>query len=104
MARFDLHTDNASKDLVIDTLSGDFITRESDSAHIDSIVNTDVGQWKQNPILGVGVFRFLNAPGGLQTAKRIIQKQLESDGYDVEKITSTSTGELDIIAQLEANE
>jgi hypothetical protein len=58
MARQDLHTDDIDKDLVIDTLNGDFLTRESDTAHIDFIVNTDVGQWKQSPLLGVGVFRF----------------------------------------------
>jgi len=104
MARKDLHTDNDSKDLVIDALAGDFITRESDKAHIDYIVNTDVGQWKQSPLLGVGIFKFLNAAGGLQTAKRVIQKQLESDGYDVERINTDSSGELNIIAQLEANE
>jgi hypothetical protein len=104
MARQDLYTDGETKDLVIDTLSGDFITRESDTAHIDAIVNTSVGQWKQSPLLGVGIFTFLNAPGGLQTAKRITQKQLESDGYDAEKITANSDGSLNIIAQLEANE
>jgi hypothetical protein len=104
MARKDLHTDGNSKDLVIDTIAGDFLSRDSDKAHIDYITNTSVGQWKKDPLLGVGIFTFLNAPGGLQTIKRVIQKQLESDGYDVEKIVVSNTGELDITAKLEANE
>lgn len=104
MARQDLNTDDNEKDLVIDALTGDFIVRESDKAHIDYIVNTSVGQWKQSPLLGVGIFNFLNAAGGLQTAKRVIQTQLTSDGYRVDKITTNEEGELDITAELEANE
>ena len=104
MARRDLHTDSDSKDLVIDAVSGDFLERDSDKAHIDNITNTSVGQWKKDPLLGVGIFISLNAPAGLQTIKRVIQKQLESDGYDVEKITTNETGELEITAKLEANE
>ena len=104
MGRQDLDTDNEQKDIVIDALTGDFIARDSDKAHIDYIVNTSVGQWKQSPLLGVGIFTFLNAAGGLQTAKRVIQTQLTDDGYRVDKITTTEAGELDIIAELEANE
>ena len=104
MARQDLDTGADSKDIIIDALTGDFIARESDKAHVDYIVNTSVGQWKQSPLLGVGIFTFLNAAGGLQTAKRVIQTQLTDDGYRVDKITTTETGELDIIAELEANE
>ena len=61
MGRQDLDTDNEQKDIVIDALTGDFIARDSDKAHIDYIVNTSVGQWKQSPLLGVGIFTFLNA-------------------------------------------
>ena len=85
MARRDLHTGENS-DLFIDPNVGDFIIRDSDVAHIDNIVGTNAGEWKQYPLLGVGIINFLNGAAGLQVAKRQIQDQLENDGYDVEKI------------------
>jgi len=102
MARRDLHSGDNS-DLVIDTNAGDFIIRDSDTAHIDNIVGTNAGEWKQYPLLGVGIINLLNGSAGLETARRLITTQLEEDGYEVEDIP-LENGFLDVQATLRESE
>lgn len=67
--------------------NGDFVIDESDTQHVQHIINAEKGHYKQFPLLGVGVRRYLNAPlnGSL---RREIQLQLQADGYDADKIVT----------------
>jgi len=81
MAVKDFKHDPEGIDLV--AVNGDFAAVESDQQHIIDIVNSDQGHWKQFPLLGVGIDRFIGStgPDNLQTIERIIRLQLQSDGY-----------------------
>jgi len=65
-------------DLVI--VNGDFATGESDLQHIQDIVESSLGHWKEFPGVGVGAIRYLNGRdfGGLQSEAL---NQLAADGY-----------------------
>jgi len=79
MARQDIKLTD-SQDIVID--SGDFKIIESDVQHVQDIINSYPGWWKQYPLLGVGI-QFYNAgPQSDDLILREIKIQLDSDGYD----------------------
>lgn len=75
-----------NNDLFIDPTTGDFLIGESDGQHVQDIINSWAGWWKEFPTLGVGVKRFLGRPGGVQVVKRAIKIHLKSDGYRVDNI------------------
>ena len=79
MVRFDLESN--TEDLVINDTTGDFTVRASDQAHIEDLIYANKGDYKQFPLRGAGVERYLNASGGKQSAKRVIITELEADNY-----------------------
>jgi len=81
-----------SNDLVV--YQGDFFIGYSDFQHAAHIVEADQGQYKQWPLVGIGIRRYLN--GDIDGAvRRLIQVQLESDGMKTRNI-AFSDGELKI--------
>lgn len=79
-------------DLVI--YNGDFFIAFSDFQHVAHIVEADQGQYKQWPLVGCGIRRYLN--GDIDgTVRRKIQLQLEGDGMKTRNITFAD-GELNI--------
>lgn len=74
-----------SNDLVINS-SGDFDVKDSDQQHVILLINTFVGQWKQDPFVGVGIINYLASSGQQQTLKREITVQMIADGYQVNEI------------------
>lgn len=40
---------------------GDFTVGPSDVQHVEDIIQSFAGMWKQNPLLGVGIKQFLNS-------------------------------------------
>jgi hypothetical protein len=85
----DIEYDN---DLVI--RNGDFDIEFSDENHVEDILNSYLGHWKQFPLLGIGIERELNIKAdNQQIIKRKIQQQLESDGYKVGQITTSISTE-----------
>ena len=80
----DLKLEN--NDIYIDPVKGDFLITESDTQHVQDIVNSFVGWWKEFPTIGVGIKKYLGASGGVQVVKRAIKIQLKSDGYRTDKI------------------
>jgi hypothetical protein len=78
-------------DLVIE--NGDFKLSESDMQHIQLICITDVGHWKQSPLLGVGIMKYIASSGQQDALKRAINIQLASDGYKVNQILLKGTNE-----------
>jgi len=77
----------------LDIVNGDFSVKDSDQQHVILIINTFVGNWKQYPLLGVGILNYLASSGKTQELKRNIGLQLESDGYKVNEIILTQSGE-----------
>lgn len=80
------------KDLIIDPtgdlvfINGDIKVDESDTQHVDHIVVADKGQFRQFPLIGVGILRMINGSPNRQELKQQIKLQLESDGYNVRQI------------------
>jgi hypothetical protein len=78
-------------DLIIE--NGDFKISDSDMQHIQLICITDLGHWKQFPLLGVGINRYIASSGQTDALKRAINIQLASDGYKVNDILLQATNE-----------
>jgi hypothetical protein len=93
---FDLLQDNNG--LVVNSLTNDFVISESDNRHIEDIIVSNKGEWKQYPSLGVGIDLELNGDGNKQKIVRDILLQLQGDGYIVEKpkIKFDNLGKLEI--------
>ena len=67
--------------------NGDFEIGESDQQHIRHILEAMQGSYKQKPLLGVGIREYLNSPMDGEL-RRLIQLQLQADGYSAVNITS----------------
>ena len=86
MANYDLQlvADGAGNDdLVIDPVTGDFVSAPSDEQHIKDTINAFPGWWKQYPADGIGAMQYLGSAGQVQALARAIKLQLEADGYQV---------------------
>ncbi len=77
-------------DLYINPNTGDLEIGFSDKQHIKDILNSNVGWWKQYPLVGVAIQSYLNSSGKQQQLERIIKIQLIADGYSVERPTITN--------------
>jgi hypothetical protein len=73
-------------DVYIDATTGDFDIHDSDPQHVQDIINSWAGWWKEFPTIGVGIKRYLGRSGGIQLVKRSIKIHLKSDGYRADKI------------------
>lgn len=60
---------------------GDFVISESDNQHIELILNTATGAWKQFPTLGVGIIKYSGSTGQINQLRRDININLKADGY-----------------------
>ncbi len=83
MAKFQDFLLDDDGDLMI--ANGDFVVGPSDMQHVQDIIESFAGSWKQYPILGVGIKTFLKSENG-QAAVTLIKQQLQSDGYSVGNI------------------
>ena len=79
----DIKTDE-NNDLIIS--NGDFKIDESDSQHVEHILIADKGQFRQFPLIGMGIKRALNGSFNPQILRQQIKIQLESDGFNVRQI------------------
>jgi hypothetical protein len=80
---------------------GDFLVAESDTQHVQHIIYANPGDYKQSPIVGVGIIKKLNSPTNLiggNTLKGEITLQLTLDGYKVRKVTVSSIANLKVEA------
>lgn len=62
-------------------VNGDFNVKESDSQHIELIIDSWIGSWKQYPLCGVGIENYIKSSGQSLALKRNIAVQLEADGF-----------------------
>jgi hypothetical protein len=89
----DIITDSTN-DLIIE--NGDFKLNESDSQHVEHIITADKGQFRQWPLIGVGINRLINGSINPQSLKQVIKLNLESDNYNVRLIEVDSIDKLSI--------
>ncbi len=80
---FGLNRDKKHFDLRIE--KGDFVIGDSNLQHAAHIIEAEQGQFRQYPLIGVGVIKMLNSTIS-GSEKRKIQLQLESDGYKAKEI------------------
>ncbi len=71
--------------------NGDFVIGDSDTQHIQDIVFENAGAYKQFPLVGVGIYNFLNSSGAELILSREINLQLVTDGYKVNEINFNGT-------------
>lgn len=91
-----------NNDLLIE--NGDFVIYESDSQHIELIVDSYIGHWKQFPLCGVGIDLFYKSSGQQLALKRAIALQLEADGMININVSSNSNELLDLTILADRNE
>ena len=68
----------------LDLSTGDFRINNNDLGHIESIILSQKGEWKQFPMIGVAMANYLNAPLSSEIRVAIekeIKIQLESDSF-----------------------
>jgi len=82
----DIKISDETDDLLINDSTGDFEARASDTRHVEDIIASFVGWWKEYPTVGVGIRNYSGASSGIQEATRKVKLQLEADGYRVDDI------------------
>lgn len=78
------------------------VFNDCDQSHIEDILASAKGDWKESPLVGVNLFEWVNSPFGLEeqnTLRKRIRLQLELDGFEVRKLelNQDATFELEAI-------
>lgn len=61
----------------------DFAVGYSDQQHAQLLIDTNIGSWKEFPLVGVGIKKYINSSGAQAQIKRDIQVQIINDGYQI---------------------
>jgi len=89
----DIYT-NIDRDF--DFLDGDFIIDYSDNTHIQNIIESFPGYWKEFPSIGVGIMYYLNSSGKQQELNNEISRQIKQDGYSINVLEISDDFEIEI--------
>lgn len=68
---------------------GDFAIHNGDITHVEHILLAHKGNYKQTPIIGIGIRDYVNSPAtvfNVASFKRKVTAQMEFDGYQDVKI------------------
>lgn len=80
---------NADNNLLIER--GDWLVADSNDQHIQLLLTSMPGEWKENPETGVGLS--LSQHGAIDGfIKRTIAVQLEADGFKLNNLQITEKG------------
>ena len=71
-------------DLVVDL--GDFVLADSDQQSVQDIINAYKGNYKEFPLIGVGIDTYRNSTPDESEIQSIVRKQLEADGFTVNSV------------------
>lgn len=74
-----------STDLEIDL--GDFVLADSDQQSVQDIINAYKGNYKEFPLIGVGIDTYKHSTPDASELQSIVKKQLEADGFTVNSVT-----------------
>jgi hypothetical protein len=66
--------------------NGDFVVGESTLQHQALLLLSNKGEWRQSPVVGVGLNNFLLQDGGEDELRQLVRKELERDGMRVGSI------------------
>lgn len=98
----------AIKDIIYqDTIlleDGDFVVDLSEQQHIQDIVFSGRGDWRQFPLVGVGITSTLNSNLSFDIIRKRIVNQLEYDNFEVEKVEVLEDNTTIIVAKQRENE
>ncbi len=78
--------------------NGDFAIGESDNQHVQHILLSSKGEYKERPELGVGLERMLNTEEPMEFLIEA-KKNLEYDGLKVNNISFTEQGTISVDAK-----
>lgn len=70
-------------DLYFSPVTGDFVIHPSDNQHIQDILASEPGWWKEFPSVGAMIRRLLKGKVNVQRVESTVKQQLEADGYQV---------------------
>ncbi len=68
---------------------GDFLVGYSDQHHIEDLVRSEKGEYKQNPLTGIGIVNYINAPLTREVKTRLekdIRLQLTADSFEITQV------------------
>jgi len=100
MAVKDFHINKNTGDIEID--NGDFVVSESDQQHIEDILISSKGDYKQSPFSGVGIRDWLKGPSSLSIINDLekeIRMQLVYDSFSIKTLRMTSFTDIKIDAE-----
>jgi len=86
-------------DIIIE--DGDFAIGYSDEQHIQDLLFANKGEYKQFPLMGVGIIGFLKSPLDLVNRSKLereINLQLEADGATGVSVVYTEDRNIEITA------
>jgi hypothetical protein len=92
----DIELDAITTDLVV--VDGDFRVVETTQREVEYILISEKGNWRENPVLGVGLIRFLNAVGARRELLKKTRLQLEFDNMKVDGLSVADGGQMDVQA------
>jgi len=75
---------------------GDLFIDFSDANHIQDIIYSYQGYWKEFPNCGVGLFDYLNSSGRKQELWNNVNTQIKADGYTINMLDISDLGEVKI--------
>ncbi len=78
MSRIDILVDDNGE---LQSKNNDILTGVSDVQHVADMIAENVGQYKEFPLFGVGVVKYLNSPSNINEVQADIDNNLKSDGY-----------------------
>lgn len=64
---------------------GDFVVGESTAQHKQLLIICNTGEFRQNPIIGVGIGKYLNGEN-IEGLTALVRKQFELDGLSVDSL------------------
>ena len=75
----------------LEIAGGDFVTNESTAQHVEMLLLSKQGEWKESPITGCNIQQAQNGTI-TRTLDRHIRIQLEADGFSAETLQITEKG------------
>ena len=91
----DIAVSSNNNDLLI--TEGDFVVQASDTQHAEHIMVSSKGNWTGAPLVGVGIWNYLNAPLNSLVVRNLRHKIALQFDYDGLKITRLDIESLDKI-------
>lgn len=84
------------KDILLDdnmdvkSKNGDFVIEDSTLQNQQLLLVSEKGEWKENPVVGIGIRSWLLDDATVHELHQEIQKQFSLDGMRVNKITGNT--------------